>query len=66
VANCALLITLVTHLLPGFAVFGQLPNSWTLIGAITVVPFACYLLHRERITAPIAAVAMTAKAASQH
>jgi drug/metabolite transporter (DMT)-like permease len=33
----------------GYAVFGDLPNNWTLSGAGIVVASGLYLLHRERI-----------------
>jgi hypothetical protein len=46
-------------------VIGQLPDSWTLIGAATVMLSGLYLLHRERITIRVTAVAMTAEAARQ-
>ena len=32
----------------GFAVFGDLPNRWTLIGAAIVIASGLYLLYRER------------------
>lgn len=34
----------------GFAVFGDLPDSWTLAGAAIIVASGVYLIHRERIT----------------
>jgi drug/metabolite transporter (DMT)-like permease len=33
----------------GFAVFGDLPNGWTLTGAAIVVASGLYMLHRERM-----------------
>jgi drug/metabolite transporter (DMT)-like permease len=56
-------ITLITHSVGGFLVFGQVPDSWTLSGALVVIASGLYLLHRERVTARAAAVAMTSAAA---
>ena len=58
-------ITLLTHSTGGYLVFGQLPDAWTLGGAVIVVLSGLYLFHRERITMRAAAVAMTAEAAKQ-
>ena len=58
-------ITLVTHTTAGYVVFGQLPDAWTLAGAIVVVLSGLYLLHRERVTLRAAAVSITADAAKQ-
>ena len=33
----------------GFAVFGQLPDAWTLFGAAIIVVTGLYTLNRERI-----------------
>lgn len=33
----------------GYAVFGDIPNRWTLAGAAVVVASGLYLLHRERV-----------------
>lgn len=35
----------------GYAVFGDLPDVWTLTGASIVVASGIYLFHRERVTA---------------
>jgi drug/metabolite transporter (DMT)-like permease len=41
------LLTMVTF---GFAVFGDLPDMWTLVGASIIVASGVYLVHRERVT----------------
>jgi drug/metabolite transporter (DMT)-like permease len=33
----------------GFAVFGDVPNRWTMAGAAIVIASGLYLLHRERV-----------------
>lgn len=55
-------VTLITHSLAGFLVFGQMPDGWTLGGAVIVIGSGLYLFHRERITARAEAVAMTTQA----
>ena len=42
---------LITHTILGYAVFDQLPDTWTITGAMIVVASGLYLLHRERVTA---------------
>jgi drug/metabolite transporter (DMT)-like permease len=32
----------------GFAVFGDVPDMWTLVGAAVIIASGIYLLHRER------------------
>jgi drug/metabolite transporter (DMT)-like permease len=39
---------LLTMVMFGFAVFGDLPDVWTLVGAGVIVASGIYLLHRER------------------
>ncbi len=39
---------LVWVIILGYAVFGDVPNHWTMAGAATVVASGLYLLHRER------------------
>ncbi len=39
---------LLTMVMFGFAVFGDLPDVWTLVGAAVIVASGIYLLHRER------------------
>ncbi|MDX2205166.1 MAG: DMT family transporter [Hyphomicrobiaceae bacterium] len=56
-------VTLLTHSLAGFAVFGQVPDAWTLAGAGIVIGSGLYLFHRERVTARAEAMAMTTQAA---
>ena len=41
-------VQLLTMVMFGFAVFGDLPDVWTLIGAGVIVASGIYLLHRER------------------
>jgi drug/metabolite transporter (DMT)-like permease len=60
-----LYISLITHSIAGFIVFGQAPDQWTLAGAGVVILSGLYLLHRERTTARAASVAMTTEAAPQ-
>lgn len=58
-------VTLITHSAGGFLVFGDVPDAWTLGGALVVIGSGLYLFHRERITARAEAVAMTSEAARQ-
>lgn len=58
-------VTLITHSAGGFLVFGDVPDVWTLGGAMIVIGSGLYLFHRERITARAEAVAMTSEAAKQ-
>lgn len=58
-------VTLITHSAGGWLVFGQVPDSWTLGGALIVIGSGLYLFHRERVTARAEAVAMTSEAAPQ-
>jgi drug/metabolite transporter (DMT)-like permease len=55
-------VTLLTHSFAGFLVFGQVPDGWTLAGALVVIGSGLYLFHRERITARAEALAMTSQA----
>ena len=34
----------------GYAVFGDVPDQWTLIGSAVVIASGIYLVHRERVT----------------
>lgn len=43
-----LYMQLLTMIAFGFAVFGDLPDSWTLAGAAIIVASGVYLIHRER------------------
>jgi len=40
---------LLTSALGGFLVFGELPDSWTVAGAILIVGSGIYTLHREAV-----------------
>ena len=40
--------SLLTMVAFGFAVFGDVPDMWTLIGAGVIVASGIYLVHRER------------------
>jgi drug/metabolite transporter (DMT)-like permease len=42
---------LITHTTLGFLVFGQLPDTWTIAGALIVIASGVYLVHREHVTA---------------
>ncbi len=44
-------VQLLTMVMFGFAVFGDLPDVWTLVGAGVIVASGIYLLHRERVSA---------------
>ena len=41
---------LITHTAGGYLVFGQVPDEWTIAGALIVVSSGVYLVHRERVT----------------
>ena len=41
--------TLVWAALLGFAVFGDLPDPWTVAGALVIAGSGLYILHRERV-----------------
>jgi drug/metabolite transporter (DMT)-like permease len=40
----------------GYAVFGDVPEIWTLAGAVVIIGSGIYLLHRERVTRAQAAL----------
>ena len=42
---------LITHTALGYVVFGQLPDAWTIAGALIVISSGVYLVHREHVTA---------------
>jgi drug/metabolite transporter (DMT)-like permease len=46
-----LYLQLISMVSFGYAVFGDLPDVWTLAGAAVVVGSGVYLFHRERVTA---------------
>jgi len=41
--------TLVWATLLGFAAFGDLPDLWTVVGALVIAGSGLYILHRERV-----------------
>ena len=43
-----LYVQILTMVAFGFAVFGDLPDWWTLVGAAVIIASGIYLLHRER------------------
>lgn len=45
-----LYLQLLTMVAFGFAVFGDLPDVWTLAGSAVIVASGVYLFHRERVT----------------
>ncbi|MFN3745479.1 MAG: DMT family transporter [Hyphomicrobiaceae bacterium] len=42
---------LITHTALGYVIFGQLPDTWTIAGALIVIASGVYLVHREHVTA---------------
>ena len=42
---------LITHTALGYLVFDQLPDEWTIAGAMIVIASGIYLVHREHVTA---------------
>jgi drug/metabolite transporter (DMT)-like permease len=43
-----LYVQILTMVAFGFAVFGDVPDVWTLVGAAVIIASGIYLLHRER------------------
>ncbi len=41
--------SLIWATLFGFAVFGDLPDSWTVVGALIIAASGLYIVHRERV-----------------
>jgi drug/metabolite transporter (DMT)-like permease len=41
---------LITHTSLGYLVFGQVPDVWTISGAMIVIASGIYLVHREHVT----------------
>ncbi len=41
---------LITMVALGYLVFGDLPDLWTLMGAVVIIASGIYLIHRERAT----------------
>lgn len=54
-----LYMQLLTMVAFGFAVFGDLPDVWTLAGAALIVASGIYLVHRERQSARAGAAIVT-------
>jgi drug/metabolite transporter (DMT)-like permease len=44
-------ISLLTHTLGGWVVFGQVPDVWTLAGAVVIIASGLYVLWREQVRA---------------
>lgn len=44
-------LSLITHTTAGYVVFGQVPDVWTMAGAVVIVGSGLYILWRERMTA---------------
>jgi drug/metabolite transporter (DMT)-like permease len=40
--------TLIWATLLGFIIFGDLPDTWTIMGAIIIISSGLYLIKRER------------------
>jgi drug/metabolite transporter (DMT)-like permease len=45
-----LYLQLLTMVAFGYAVFGELPDWWTIAGAVVIIGSGIYLIHRERVT----------------
>jgi drug/metabolite transporter (DMT)-like permease len=45
-----LYLQLLTMVGFGYAVFGDVPDAWTLLGSAVIIASGIYLLHRERVT----------------
>ena len=45
-----LYLQLLTMVAFGYAVFDQVPDSWTLAGSVVIIGSGIYLIHRERVT----------------
>jgi drug/metabolite transporter (DMT)-like permease len=42
-------IALISHSGAGYLVFGQVPDVWTIAGAVIVILSGLYIIHRERV-----------------
>jgi drug/metabolite transporter (DMT)-like permease len=40
---------LLTSAVGGFLVFGEVPDAWTVVGAVLIVGSGIYALHREAV-----------------
>jgi len=45
-----LYLQLLTMVSFGYAVFGQVPDLWTIAGSVVIIGSGIYLIHRERVT----------------
>jgi drug/metabolite transporter (DMT)-like permease len=45
-----LYLQLLTMVGFGYAVFGQVPDLWTIAGSVVIIGSGIYLIHRERVT----------------
>jgi drug/metabolite transporter (DMT)-like permease len=45
-----LYLQLLTMVIFGYAVFGELPDAWTIAGSTVIIASGIYLIHRERVT----------------
>ncbi len=45
-----LYLQLLTMVAFGYAVFGQMPDLWTIAGSVVIIGSGIYLIHRERVT----------------
>jgi len=41
---------LLTMVAFGYGVFGDVPEWWTIAGAVLIIGSGVYLIHRERVT----------------
>jgi drug/metabolite transporter (DMT)-like permease len=46
---------LIWSTLLGFAIFGNLPDTWTIVGAVIIIASGLYTAHRERVRARLPA-----------
>jgi drug/metabolite transporter (DMT)-like permease len=44
-------VSLITHTVAGWLVFGQVPDVWTLAGAAVIIASGLYVLWREQVRA---------------
>ena len=40
---------LIWATLAGFVIFGDLPDRWTVVGALIIAASGLYIVHRERV-----------------
>jgi drug/metabolite transporter (DMT)-like permease len=56
---------LVWATLAGYLFFGEVPDAWTVAGALTIAASGLYIFHRERVVAETAAVEAVEKSAAR-